>query len=114
MAGTLTPRAIALDLEDRPAGGQVGGVELDDHPAQEPGHQLVGQPGDQPGVLVGRQDDRHAFVDQGVERVEELVLRGPLRGQEVDVIDDQCPGAAIAGAERCSVCRSASRRGSCW
>ena len=43
-----------LGLEDRPAGGGVGGVELDDHPAEEPGGQLVGQLGDLPGVLVGR------------------------------------------------------------
>ena len=98
-SGTSTPRAAALRLEDRAAGGRVGGLELDDHPAEEPGGQLVGQPGDQPGVLVGRQDDRHALVDQGVEGVEELVLRGPLGGQEVDVVDDQAAGAPEPVAE---------------
>ena len=103
-----------LRLEDRPAGRRVGGVDLDDHPAEEPGRQLVGQLGDQPRVLVGRHDDRHAVGDQGVERVQELVLRGPLGGQEVDVVDDQRLGPPEPRPERRRARRPASRRGSRW
>ena len=51
-------------------------------------------------MLVGGKDNGRAFFDQGVEGMEELVLRGPGPGQEVDIIDGQRPGAAIAGTER--------------
>ncbi len=52
-------------LKNRTPGCQVGLLDLDDHPSEKPGHQLIGQPGDQPGMLVGRQDNRRPLVDRG-------------------------------------------------
>ena len=50
-------------------------------------------------MLVSRQDDRRALVDQSIERVEKLILGGPLCRQEVDVIDDQSTGTSITSAK---------------
>ena len=97
--GDVDPAQRGSRLEDRAASGQVGRLDLDDHPAQESGDQLVGQPMDQPRVLVGRQDDRGTFIDERVEGMEELVLGGPLGGEEMDIVHDQAAGAAEPGAE---------------
>ena len=97
--GNVDPAGCGSGLENRPPGRKVGLLDLDDHAAQEPGHQLIGQPGDQPRMLVGRQDDGRAFVDQSVERVKKLVLGGPFRRQEMNIIDDQPAGTSVTSTK---------------
>ena len=48
---------------------------------------------------VGRDHDLPAVVVQGVERVEELFLRLLATGKELDVVDEQNVGFAVAPAE---------------
>ena len=105
-SGTSTPRPEARDWRIGAAGGQVGRVDLDDHPAQEPGDQLVGQPMDQSRVLIGRQDNRDTFVDQRIVGVEELVLGRALGGEEVNIIHDQAAGASEPGSEAAQAARA--------
>src|SRR5690606_20316611 len=51
------------------------------------------------GGTVAGDDDLPARLVQGVERVEELFLRGLLAGQELDVVDQQHVDAAVPVAE---------------
>ena len=45
------------------------------------------------------QNDGSAFVHEGVERMQKLILSRPLRGQEVNVVDDQTADTSITGAK---------------
>ena len=50
------------------------------------------------GAVAG-EHDLVAAVEQGVEGVEELLLRALLAGEELDVVDEQHVRAAVAAAE---------------
>ena len=93
------PRAAALAFRMARRVVGIRRFQLHHHAAQKASGQLVGQAGDQPGVLVGGQDDRGAGVQQGIEGVQELVLSGPFRGQEMHVVDDEGARVSIPGAE---------------
>ena len=50
-------------------------------------------------MLVGGQNDGGAAVDQGIERVQELVLRGACTRQEMNVVHGQRPEPAVPGTK---------------
>ena len=59
---------------------------------------------------VAREDDLLMAVEEGVEGVEEFLLRALLAGEELDVVDQQHVRLAVALAEFDQRCCAGSRR----
>lgn len=59
-------------------------------------------------MLIRRQDDGCAFVDQCIERVQELILGSPFCRQEVDIVNDQAASTSVA---RAKITQAASSHG---
>ena len=96
-----------LLAQDRDAGLQVGGLDVADQAPLEAGAQPVLERVQLPRRLVGADDDLLVGVVQGVEGVEELLLRALGALQELDVVDEQHVDRAVAATGRPASCRRA-------
>ena len=83
------PLQLGLAPKDGDAGLQVRRLEVGDQAPFEAAAQPLLQPGNVLGHLVGVQDDLRTLRMQGVEGVEELLLRTLAARQRVDVVDDE-------------------------
>jgi hypothetical protein len=85
--------------EDFELGGEVGGVDAEDHAGDEAAGELLAERVDLLGGAVAGEDDLFAEAFDLVEGVEELLLGGFFIAEEVDIVDDEEVGAAEAAAE---------------
>ena len=100
--------------QDRDARGEVGRLDGGDEPGLEALAQAVLEGVEVAREAVGGQHQLAAEVVQGVEGVEELLLGLGLRREELDVVDEQDIGVAIAALEARPCPRPAGRRGTGW
>ena len=99
VAGHGQPVLRGLLAQDGDARLQLGRLDVGDQAPLEPGAHAVFQ-GLQPlRRPVGGHDDLLVGVVQGVEGVEELLLRAFLALQELDVVDEQHVDVAVAALE---------------
>jgi hypothetical protein len=85
--------------EDRHAGFDIRRLHVCDKPPFEPRNQSLLQPLDFAGGPVAREHDLLVSLVQAVEGVEELLLDAFLAGEELDVIDEEDIGLALAPAK---------------
>ncbi len=100
VAGDGQSLGRGLLRQDRDPGLQIRRGDVGDQTPLEPAAQPVLQRGQLLGGPVGGDDDLLLGVVQDVEGVEELLLRPFLVLQELDVIDEQHVGVAVATLER--------------
>ena len=89
-----------LLAEDGDAGLEAGGLDGSDHAPLEAGDEAFLKLGDLGSRAVAREDHLLMVVMQLVEGVEELVLRGFLASEEMDVVDQEQVEFAVTAAER--------------
>ncbi len=111
VADVVVQHALA---QDGHAGGEVRGLDRGDEPGLEAVAQAVLDRAEVAREAVGGQDELAAGVVQGVEGVEELVLGLGLRGEKLDVVDQQDVDVAVAVLEAVHVRRRAVRRRTRW
>ena len=80
---------LGLLLEDAEPQLVVGRMKVDDKARLHPARDAVLDAGNLGRRAVGRNDDLLVLIDERVERVEELLLRRVLPGDELHVIDHQ-------------------------
>ena len=90
---------LRLGAQDGDARLEVGHGQVRDEAPLEPAAQPLLQGRDLAWRPVGREHDLLALVVDGVEGVEELLLRPLLVRDELDVIDEQQVDAPVAGPE---------------
>jgi hypothetical protein len=82
-------RGLGLLQQDRHPHLELGRLDRDGQPLVEAAAQPVVDARELLGVGVAGDDDLLARVGQGLERVEELLLRAVLAAEELDVVDQQ-------------------------
>ena len=97
--GQLEVVEAGLLLQDGDAVLEVGRIDVRDHAPLEAGDEAGLESGDLLGRPVGGEHDLPAGLVDGVERVEELFLRGLLALEELDVVHQQQVDFAVAAAE---------------
>ena len=97
--------------QDREARGEVGRLDVGDEAGLEALAQAVLERAEVAREAVGGQDDLAAEVVQRVEGVEELLLGLGLGREELDVVDEQDVGVAVAALEAVHVACAAAPRG---
>ena len=85
--------------DDAQPGGVVGRLDAANQPAGQPRGQLRPQLGQLGRRAVGGEDQLPPFAQKRVDRVQQFDLRGPLADEELQVVDDQQPDAAVLAAE---------------
>ena len=96
LVGHLEPLGLRLLAEDRDAGLEVGRLHVGDQAPLEPAAHAVLEAGEVLRRHVARDHDLLVVVVQGVEGVEERLLRLRLALQELDVVDQQDVDVAVA------------------
>ena len=101
---TSSAQLDVLDLrllaQDSDARLELRRLDVGDEPPREAGDEALLHPLELLRVLVARDDDLLVGLMERVERVEELFLRLRLRGEKLDVVDEeQVAPLAVAGAE---------------
>ena len=93
---------LGLGAEDRDPRLEVRGGQVGDEPPFEPAPEALLERHDLLRRPVGREDDLLAVLVDRVERVEELLLRPLLVGDELDVVDEEevDPPVAVPGSRR--------------
>ena len=91
---------LAAIAQDRDPGLEIGLMHVGHQALVEARGEPLLEHGDVLGRFVGRDDDLLVSVAQGVEGVEEFLLRALLAGQELDVVDEQDVHVAVLVAER--------------
>src|SRR5690606_29585105 len=86
-------------LDELAAGGAVGRVDLDDQAPHAAADQGFAELLDELGMAVGGEDDAGAAEFDLIEAVEELLLRGGLVGDEVNIVDGEEVEAAHPAAK---------------
>ena len=100
LVGDEQALGLSLFAKDRDAGLEVGRLHVGDETPLEAAAHAVFEPGEVTRRHIARDHDLLVVVVQGVERVEERLLRLGLALQELDVVDHQDVDIAIAGLER--------------
>ena len=100
--------------QDRDARGEVGRLDGGDQAGLEALAQAVLEGAEVAREAVGGEHELAAEVVQRVEGVEELLLGLGLRREELDVVDEQDVGVAVAALEAVHVLAAAGRRGTGW
>jgi len=90
---------LRLAAEDRDAVLEVRRPDIGDHSPGETGGETCLELRDFGWGPVRGEDDLAPRLIKGVERMEELLLRGVLTADEVDVIDEEEIGLAVAAPE---------------
>ena len=90
---------LRLVLEDRDPELEVWRFDVGDHSPVKAADEPCFESGDFGWWPVARDDDLAAGFVERVERVEELVLRGFLAAEKLDVIDEQEIGLAVPAPE---------------
>ena len=90
---------LRLLAQDRDARLELGALDVGDEAPREARDEALFHPLELLRVLVARDDDLLVGLMERVERVEELFLRLRLRGEELDVVDEE-QIAALAVAAR--------------
>ena len=99
-SGSVDVVDLGLLPQDRDAHLELGRLDVGDQAPLEARAQPIVEVGDLVRILVGGQHDLLVGLEQRVERVEELVLRAVLAGEELDVVDQQHVAAlAVLAAE---------------
>ena len=93
--GKLQPHADGLVFQNGHPGLVVGGVDLGQQAAAEPGLQTLVQAVHLFWRAVGGKDDLLFGVPEGVEGVEHLLLGGFTAGDELDVVHEEEVGVAV-------------------
>ena len=89
-----------LLAQDRDAHLELGRLDVGEQAPREARAQAIGDVADLVRLAVGGQHDLLVVLVQRVERVEELVLRAFLAGEELHVVDEQHVDAlAVVAAE---------------
>src|SRR5207253_904065 len=92
-------RLAHLAPEYRGARLQVRWLDVGHQPPHESRPQPVFQCGDGPRVTIAGDDDLPARLIDGIEGMEELLLRLLLASQELDVVNQQHPRPSVLSAE---------------
>ena len=99
-SGGAVSRSIAAFLRRIAIGSPGRGLHVGDQAPLEPAAQPVLEGLEALGRAVGGEHDLLVGVVQGVEGVEELLLRLGLALEELDVVDEQHVDLAVAPLER--------------
>lgn len=97
--GTLELIDFRLLAKDGDAEFEVGKFDVGNHSPLESGHQASLNTRNLGWRTIGRHDDLTSVFIEGVEGVEEFLLRGFLALEEVHVIDEEKIGLAKSAAE---------------
>jgi hypothetical protein len=97
--GRVTFSCSAFLLQDGDFGLEIGGLNVGDQSPLEAAAQAVFDLGELFGRAIAGDDDLLHRVVQGVEGVEELLLRALFAGKELDVVDEKNVDAAEFIAE---------------
>ena len=97
--GHVDAQVVGLGLDHGHAGLQVGGLDVCQQTALEPGLQTVGQGGDLLGRTVRGEDDLPVGLKQRLKGVEELFLQLYLAAQKLHIVHQQKVRLAVLGPE---------------
>ena len=85
--------------DDPQPGGIVRRLDAANQAAGQPRGQLRPEFGQFGRRAVGGEDELPPFAQERVDRVQQFDLRGPLAHEELQVVEDQHPDAAVLAAE---------------
>ena len=97
--GHTLAHLLGLGAEDGNAGLYVGGLDIHDEAAGEPGLYAVFEQGERGHGPVGCEHYLAVGHVEGVERVKEALLGLFLADKELDVVQEEQVGAAVAFPE---------------
>ena len=90
---------IGLFLDDGGTELQIRGLDIRDKPPLKAGLETVLQSLDLTGGTVGGHDDLLAGLVEGVEGMEEFLLRGGLTGDELNIVNEEHVAGAVLISE---------------